>query len=511
MELTIGIALAALVIWWLASKLKRGALRWIARLATVAAAAGAIYFLTAGQTAVSETQTSVPSVITPVDEAGQPLPPVETITVQQGDLPVTVSPTGKINPAQQSALSFETAAMVREVLVAVGQTVQAGDVIARVDTTDLHTALLSAQAALTEAEANYQAVIAPPREIDIQVAEAEVTAAQAALYAASLSGPTTYDDQIAQVQVQIAENTLWQTQLNRDLAGVGSGMWIDSSGNASTISGLNTAETDIAIAEANRDSTINRGANAGSLAAANGRLEQAQVALNNLLQGPTAERRRRAEIDLENARLSLQQAEERLRQTELRTPYAGVVAQINLVVGQTATRDRSVTIIDNSIYLLDLTVNENDIASLQTGMPVTVRLDAAQEMTLSGQVTVIGTVPIPAGTTTSQRVTYSVRVQLDPSTMVIRPGMSATGSIVLETMTDTLFVPTRFLRTDPNTRESLLIVPGAEAGTYEQIRVTVGVRNREFTQITGGIEAGQEIVILPEQPTAASDSSSGGF
>lgn len=502
MQIMIGIGIAGLVIVWLAGKLKSGVLRWVGRLGAVATAAGLIYLLNMQPSDAIAGELAAPGVITPLDEAGNPLPPVETITVQQGNLAVTVNATGKIAPAQQSILSFETPATVHEVLVTVGQFVRAGDVIARVDTTELDTALLNAQAAVTEAEANYQAVIAPPREIDVQIAQAEVAAAETGLYAASLSGPTTYDDQIAALQVQIAGNSLWQAQLNRDLAGGGPGMWIDGSGNGSVIAGINNAQSEVAIAQANQDATLNRDANAGVLASANGRLEQAQVTLNNLLQGPTAERRRRTEIDLENARLALQQAEDRLQQAELRAPYDGMIAQVNLVIGQAATRDRTVTIIDSTYYLLDLTVNESDIASIQTGQAVEVRLDAVREAVLSGQVTVVGTVPIPTGTTASQRVTYSVRVRLDSTGMVIRPGMSASGNIVLETLTDALIVPTRFLRTDPITLESLLTVPGAEPGTYQQIPVTVGTRNRDFTQITAGVEAGQEIVILPELPTA---------
>jgi HlyD family secretion protein len=505
MEMFIIIGIVAIVLWWLLSKVKSGFFRWAARLVVVAAAAGLMYVISTAQPQASEAPIAETGVITPLDEAGNPLPPVESTTVEQGDLPVTVSATGKIAPSQQSVLAFETPAIVREVLVSLGQTVRAGDVLARVDTTDLNVALLNAQTGLVEAEANYQAVIAPPREIDIQVAQAEVAAAQAGIYSASLTGPTPFDDQIAALQVQLASNSLWQAQLNRDLAGGGSGMWITPE-NATTVTGITSAQSEISVAQTNLNATVNRGPNAGSLASANGRLEQAQVALDNLLAGATAERRRRAEIDLENARLALQQAEERLRQAELRAPYDGVVAQINLMIGQTATRDRTVTLIDNAFYLLDLTVNESDIASVTQGQPVVVRLDAARELVLSGGVDVVGTVPIPVGTTasgaatTSQRVTYSVRVRLDPTDMLVRPGMSATGSITLETLADALFVPTRFLRTDPITLESLLTIPGAEPGTYQQIPVTIGMRNRDFTQITAGIEAGQEIVILPELP-----------
>ncbi|MDX2137095.1 MAG: efflux RND transporter periplasmic adaptor subunit [Chloroflexota bacterium] len=462
-------------------------------------------------------QTLSSSVITDGGGQSDSLLPVETTSVQQGDLSVTISATGKVGSAQQSVLAFETPAVVRDILVSVGQVVNAGDVLARIDTTDLNAARLNAQAALAEAQANYDSIIAPPREIDIQIAEAEVAAAQASLYAAGLTAPTTFDEQIAALQVQLASNALWQAQLTRDLTGGNSGMWVDGSGNASVIAGINNAQSDIAVSQANYDATLNRNANAGSLASASGRLEQAQVALDNLLRGPTAERRRRAEIDLENARLALQQAEERLRQAELRAPYAGVVAQINLAVGQSATRDRTLMLIDANRYFIDLTINESDIASIQTDQSVEVRLDTARERLLTGRVTTIGSTPIPAGTTasgaptTSQRVTYNVRVQLDPSDMLVRPGMSATGSVVLDTLTNVLFVPTRFIRTDPNTFESLVTIPGSEPGSYEQIVVILGARNRDFTQITAGVQAGQAIVIPPEIPTAEDSGLALGF
>jgi multidrug resistance efflux pump len=92
------------------------------------------------------------------------------------------------------ALAFELPGVVQEVLVSEGDSVQAGDVLARLDTNDLQIAVENARVALDLQVIAYNALTSPAREEDIAVAEAAVTAAQAAVNSAYASAPS--DEQI---------------------------------------------------------------------------------------------------------------------------------------------------------------------------------------------------------------------------------------------------------------------------------------------------------------------------
>jgi HlyD family secretion protein len=75
--------------------------------------------------------------------------------VTTGTLQVTVAATGPVTNASSVPLTFKSTGKLAEVDVTVGQQVKAGDVLAKLDTTDLQTALEQAQATLAQDQAAY--------------------------------------------------------------------------------------------------------------------------------------------------------------------------------------------------------------------------------------------------------------------------------------------------------------------------------------------------------------------
>ena len=75
-----------------------------------------------------------------------------TTTVAIGNVTSTVSASGTIGPATSMDLNFQTSGIVTEVDVKVGDTVQAGQVVGRLDPTDADAKVSSAQASLVTAQ-----------------------------------------------------------------------------------------------------------------------------------------------------------------------------------------------------------------------------------------------------------------------------------------------------------------------------------------------------------------------
>lgn len=86
---------------------------------------------------------------------------------------------GMVVLARQIDLSFPLTGHVIEVLPKEGDSVKIGEVVARLDATELKAAVLSAQADLAVAQAKLQQELSAPRKADVDRAKAEIVAAGA--------------------------------------------------------------------------------------------------------------------------------------------------------------------------------------------------------------------------------------------------------------------------------------------------------------------------------------------
>jgi HlyD family secretion protein len=456
---------------------------------------------------------------------------VARAVVETGDLTVTVSATGSVAPARQVPLAFELSAPVIEVLVETGDVVSAGDVLARLDTFDYEAAVLDARSGLELQQLAFDALIAPPRDVDVAVAEAALRAAQASYNAAAQSGPDSGQVEIARLQAELARNQLWQSQLQRDLSGAGTaalpgfsaddlpavitdnvpqddldnalenlntllggfGMPVNPLQSVQTELGLTTQEYSIDIADANFAAILERGPDLSSLNSANAARIQAQIALNRLQDGASEHDRQLASIELQRAQLAVEQAELVLRRAQLIAPFDGVIAQNNLRIGQPPpVESPAMLVMDTSSYIVELPVDETEIVNVREGQRVQLILDALPDAQIGGIVEKVALTPTRIG----QLVTYLVQVRLDPTEHPVRASMSATARIATQELTDVLLVPNRFVRIDRTTQTAFVTIE-RDDGRYEEVQVELGVRNEMSSQVLSGVDAGQRIVLLP--------------
>ncbi|MBK8033062.1 MAG: HlyD family efflux transporter periplasmic adaptor subunit [Chloroflexi bacterium] len=433
----------------------------------------------------------------------------ERATVSTGTLTLTLDAAGSLSPAASETLSFGASAPVTEVLVQVGDTVQAGDVLSRLETTDADARIRLAELQLAQAQASLDALLAPPTQIAIDLAEANVTLAQAQLYSASLSGTTSDADvEIARLQEELARNSLWQAQLRRDQSVAqdiyrsGELTWVESQAYDQSV---NNAADNVTLAETNYEETLNPTTSSSSLVSASASVENAQAQLDSLLAGATEDEIRQAEIKVEQAQLSLDSTRETLENYVLVAPYAGVIAEQALIVGVNPPVTGAITLLDTSQYTIDLSIAEADVVNVSEGQAVTVDVQAFSGASINGTITHLADVP----TQSSQLVTYDAEVLLNATDSVtLRPGMSATATVILKQLNDVLLIPNRFISTDSATGENIVTVENAD-GTYTSVPVTIGERSTDSSEITSGLEAGQTIVIIAREVDAVTGTQGG--
>ncbi|HWQ12823.1 MAG TPA: efflux RND transporter periplasmic adaptor subunit [Roseiflexaceae bacterium] len=135
-------------------------------------------------------------------------PPAERrfslIVPRYDTLVATVNAAGQIEPARVVSLSFNATGRVREVLVAVGERVEQGQVLARLDDRELRLRADQAEAQLRQAQASYDRLLAGASAADIAAAEAQLR--QAAGQLQQVEGSVTEAD------LRAAEQQLRQAQ-----------------------------------------------------------------------------------------------------------------------------------------------------------------------------------------------------------------------------------------------------------------------------------------------------------
>lgn len=414
---------------------------------------------------------------------GQPQEEREEAIVQRGSLAAMVNATGSILPERQTTLSFKSPGRVAEVMVEEGQFVHTGETLARLETTDLEFAVSQAELALQTAQAQLLRVQQPPSEYDIAAAQAGLDSARAA-YRKLLAGPSTEEIKVARANLEQAEAALAQAQLAYDQVA-------DRPDVAMLPQALQLEQATISYeaAKASFDLTMRQPSGAEE-AAAESAIAQAEATLARLLEGVSEEDLIVAQLQVEQAQLSLDQARHQLEGTTLGAPHDGTVTLVAIQEGEVSGGQPAFVLTDLSQYHVDITVDEIDIGRVSAGQPVTITLDALPDEILGGQISEIAqTAQLDTGV-----VTYKVTVDLAATDAPLRTGMTTNVDIVTEKRENVLLVPNRYVRIDRTTGKAF--VDRAEGDQVQPIEIQIGLRDEFQSEVLAGLDEGDRVVLI---------------
>ncbi len=456
------------------------------------------------------------------------IPILESTLVQSDSVNSSVNATGAIVPNREVNLAFQYAAPVTEIFVEVGDYVEAGQILARVDADDVQQSFEVAVFNAENQQINFDELVGQPRDVDLAAAEAALQSAQLSLGGSTvLTGPNSTQAEIQRMQLELAKNRMWQTALSRDSVlesvvstgatldsfepypDAGFGVTLDLSsdlediqeGYNSTLANLWSIEGTLNAVDANRayaaaqyQAELVRPPRYGGVGGAGLQRTQAEQQLDLLLNGPTRETLEYSQIDLALANLSLAQMELQLGYVELVAPFSGVITEVNLTIGEIPPAFGAIIMMDDSQFKVNLDIDEIDIMQIGVGQNVEFIVDALADDNITGVVEHVALTP----NQNTQVVSYNVRVLLDETDAPIRAGMSTTGQIIVTSVDNALGVPNRFIFTDAVTGQSYVIVQTANR-SLQRIPVTVGAQGNTLVEITGGITASQVVVVVSSE------------
>lgn len=165
------------------------------------------------------------------------------------------------------------------------------------------------------------------------------------------------------------------------------------------------------------------------------RLQDAQERLKLAEEGPRQEDIARAQARLDQVKQSLAIAKTRLDYATLRSPISGIVLSKNVEAGEYVVPGVPVVTIGNlSDVWLRAYVNETDLGRIKAGQPVCVRTDTFPGKTYVGKLSFIASQAefTPKSVQTQQervKLVYRVKIDIPNPDLELKPGMPADADI----------------------------------------------------------------------------------
>ena len=214
------------------------------------------------------------------------------------------------------------------------------------------------------------------------------------------------------------------------------------------------------------------------------------------------EKARRA---LEKSRSDLLKAKTNLNYCMIYSPIDGVVISRAVDEGQTVAamfNTPKLFVIANDLRKMRVIadVDEADIGQVKEGQKVIFTVDAFPDEHFEGSVTQVRLEPI----VTSNVVTYEVVIDAPNPDLKLKPGLTASITVLTHEKTNVLMIPLRALRFQPEEETVEIVVQAGTAGrksvwiqTAEGLKsknVLTGISDGIYTEVTEGLQTGEKVI-----------------
>ena len=444
---------------------------------------------------------------------------------------------GTINAADSYTVKSLVTGTVLTADFELGDTIQKGDVLYVIDSSDVEGDLESAQLSVSQAQRSYDDA-ADARNVRTKIG-GEVSSFAVAAGDAVQAGQTVatvrdtsvmllaVDFPAAEAQsfavgqaAQVMPDTTFEV-LNGTIRSVSGA---DPSGDASLMTctvtiavpnagSLTTAQA--AVAQVNGVSSLNSAHFAYQreetvVAAASGTVselcvrEGSTVRQNDVLLRITGKdldkQAQNAADNLRSAELRMSSAERNISHYTIDAPISGTIVDKKVKAGDKLSANDTAmqnlcTIYDMSYLEMKLNVDELKIRSLEVGQEVDITADAVPGETYKGVISSV----LVAGTTANGSTSYPVTVRIDDMGELL-PGMNATAKITTASVKNVLALPNAALvrgsyvlvtRDSPSAANAETSMTAPDGYVY--VKVTTGISDDDYIEVKSGLQEGDTI------------------
>ena len=422
---------------------------------------------------------------------------VQTASVGRGNLPITISANGTVQPERSVNVSPKTAGILKQLLVKEGDAVEKGQVLAYMDDSNLQGELQQSQGKLAAADANLQRLRNGNRAEDIATVRAELAEQNANLQKLR-NGNRLQELAEAQAKVNDAQYALRQAnddlQRNQTLYNEG----------AISLQSVNSFRTtrDRAQAQVNQAeqaaSLMRSGTRPEEITQAEAVVQQKEEALSRSEAGPRSEDIDEAQAQVTAAQGAMQIIQASLDDLVLRAPFTGVVsrkfADPGAFVTPTTAGSAVSSATSSSILSLASTnqviaqVAEANIAQIRMGLAATIQVDAYPGKPFTGRVTQIATQSNVVQNVTS----FEVKTSVSDSQRLLKSGMNVSLEFKAGELKNVLVVPTAAIVQQTNAQGVFVAKDKADPVF---VPITIGITMNDKTEVKSGLTGNEQVLL----------------
>lgn len=408
---------------------------------------------------------------------------IQTARVQQGNLSVTITGSGTLEPLEYYEIIPLVKGEILEDYITEGQQVAKGDTLYQIDTADMENTIARNQLSVQKAQISYGEVAKSAADLQVKAETAgtvtnllveegdtiqagaqiaEITNADQGLVKVSFlpsAAETFYVGQQASVLLQgsfanltgtVSRISTGQRILDDFVAVRDIEITIDHPGNIAegqecivTIGDLSSPYNGIYYPGEKNYITAKTGGEIKTLHIGTGDKVAVGDVVAELTSDTVENNRKNSSISLQESKLSLASTQDQLDDYKITAPIAGTVIQKNSKAGDTLdSSDKTVmaVVADMSKMVFTIDVDELDISQISVGQTVTITADAQPDKTYTGVVENISLI----GTASNGVTSYPVEVSITDYDGLL-PGMNVDASIVVEAKENVLMIPSAAL------------------------------------------------------------------
>ena len=223
---------------------------------------------------------------------------------------------------------------------------------------------------------------------------------------------------------------------------------------------------------------------------------------------------RAAKVNTEVSEAQIDIANALLERTFLRAPFDGTVAEVNGELGEFVTPSPigistlpAIDLIDNSCLYISAPIDEVDAPAIRTGMKARISLDAVPDKKFEASVRRIAPYVLDREKQARTVDIEAIFTNIE-DTVRLLPGYSADVEVILAIKENVPRIPTEAIQ-----ENNLVLVYQKSDGTLKQRKITTGISNWVYTEVTSGLKAGDQITtsvdrenvvdgasVIPESP-----------